>query len=490
MTDTTPRLALPLLAAAQAQKHVTHNEALVALDRLVHLTALDRRNAPPASPGEGDAHLVGDTPTGAFAGHANHVATFGGGGWRFDAPASGWILWLAGEAAALVFDGAAWADLKARSADRLGIAATADGTNRLAVASPAVLFSHAGAGAQVKVNKAAAADTASLLFQTGWSGRAEIGTTGNDRLHVKVSPDGTGWTEAVVVDNGGAVLLRHGAPVNVGASSGQAVALQVHGTDAGTAQAGVYRWTNSAGGATFSVVKSRGPAPGTRGAVQDNDTIGSFQFWGDDGTHFPTAAALQVQVDGTPTPGGMPGRLVLATTAAGATAATERLRVTSAGHTLPGADDAYTLGSATRRWSSVWSVNGTIQTSDRRDKQVTGDLAFAGTMVDAVDPVLFRWQSRADKAPADGRPAPKGGDPNTTAPRGRQHAGFLAQEVRAAMEAASVDFGAWGLDDTNDGNSRQWLRPDQMVAVLWAALRQTRSQIEAMRSQMAVVEGR
>ena len=38
MTDT-PRLALPAIEAAQAQKHVTHNEALVLLDALTHLAA-------------------------------------------------------------------------------------------------------------------------------------------------------------------------------------------------------------------------------------------------------------------------------------------------------------------------------------------------------------------------------------------------------------------------------------------------------------------
>lgn len=200
MTDTTPRLALPLLAAAQAQKHVTHNEALVALDRLVHLTALDRRNTPPESPAGGDAHLVGDAPTGAFAGHADAVATFDGSAWRFDTPAAGWIVWLAADEAALVFGGAGWADLKVRSADRLGIATGADDTNRLAVASPAVLFTHAGAGTQVKLNKAAAADTASVLFQTGWSGRAEMGTAGDDKFRFKVSADGSAWLTAMTVE--------------------------------------------------------------------------------------------------------------------------------------------------------------------------------------------------------------------------------------------------------------------------------------------------
>lgn len=47
--------------------------------------------------------------------------------------------------------------------------------------------------------RAAAGDTASLIFQTGYSGRAELGTTGDDDFHVKVSNDGSGWHEAIVI---------------------------------------------------------------------------------------------------------------------------------------------------------------------------------------------------------------------------------------------------------------------------------------------------
>jgi hypothetical protein len=62
----------------------------------------------------------------------------------------------------------------------VGVNAAADSTNRLAVSSVASLFNHAGAGHQMKINKNAAADTASILFQTGFSGRAEMGTAGSD----------------------------------------------------------------------------------------------------------------------------------------------------------------------------------------------------------------------------------------------------------------------------------------------------------------------
>jgi len=90
---------------------------------------------------------------------------------------------------------------KGTSTAMLGISTTADDTNRLAVASSASLFTHAGAGHQLKLNKAQASETASFLFQTGYSGRAEAGLAGDDRFHFKVSPDGASWLEAMIIDN-------------------------------------------------------------------------------------------------------------------------------------------------------------------------------------------------------------------------------------------------------------------------------------------------
>lgn len=78
--------------------------------------------------------------------------------------------------------------------------ATADATNRLSLNAPASLFNHAGAGHQIKVNKAAATDTGSCLFQTGFSGRAEFGLTGSDDFQIKVSGDGATWFNALQLE--------------------------------------------------------------------------------------------------------------------------------------------------------------------------------------------------------------------------------------------------------------------------------------------------
>ena len=99
MTDTA-NLGLPCIDAAQAQKHVTHNEALRLLDTLVQLAVLDRDlTAPPGSPSEGQRWIVKAGATGAWAGYDADVAAWQDGGWQFSTPKMGWIAYVVDEGA-------------------------------------------------------------------------------------------------------------------------------------------------------------------------------------------------------------------------------------------------------------------------------------------------------------------------------------------------------------------------------------------------------
>ena len=67
MPDTTTILSLPLILPAQAQKHVTHNEALATLDLIVQLSVINRTlTTAPALPAVGDRHIVAATATGSL----------------------------------------------------------------------------------------------------------------------------------------------------------------------------------------------------------------------------------------------------------------------------------------------------------------------------------------------------------------------------------------------------------------------------------------
>ena len=202
MSDVSAVLSLPYLLPAQAQKHVTHNEALARLDVAVQLAVIARDvTAPPGSPNAGDRYLVPTGATGAWAGREDQVALYDMGTWIFQAPVAGWSAHVLTEDAPIRYDGTAWhTGVGALLADTLGVNGAADATNRLCNVAPATLLTHEGAGHQLKINKASAAETASLLFQTGWSGRAEIGTSGSDAFAIKVSADGAAWVTALSLD--------------------------------------------------------------------------------------------------------------------------------------------------------------------------------------------------------------------------------------------------------------------------------------------------
>lgn len=103
------RIGLPFLDAAQAQKHVTMNEALARLDMAaaarVETMALA---SPPAAPVDGEAHLVPAAATGDWVGQDGNVAVFLNGGWDFIAPWAGWRLWVESVSGFAIYDGADW----------------------------------------------------------------------------------------------------------------------------------------------------------------------------------------------------------------------------------------------------------------------------------------------------------------------------------------------------------------------------------------------
>ncbi|UWQ48135.1 DUF2793 domain-containing protein [Leisingera aquaemixtae] len=215
MTQSSPILALPYLMPSQAQKHVTHNEALQLLDALVQLSVQGFDAAtPPASPAPGESHALGAAPQAAWAGHAGEIAVWQGEGWLFLPPRPGWRAWGLAEAELRVWDGSAWILPPAATQNlaRVGVGTAADAANPLSVSGPATLLTHAGAGHQLKVNKAAGSDTASVLFQSNWSGRAEMGLAGDDDFSVKLSADGSSWSTALALKANGRAGLGTASP--------------------------------------------------------------------------------------------------------------------------------------------------------------------------------------------------------------------------------------------------------------------------------------
>lgn len=97
MDERSARLALPLLVPGQAQKEMTHNEALAQLELLVGASVVARTNAPPPAPQPGACWIVGENPTGPWSGKSGAIAGWTPSGWRFAAPPEGMLVWVAAE---------------------------------------------------------------------------------------------------------------------------------------------------------------------------------------------------------------------------------------------------------------------------------------------------------------------------------------------------------------------------------------------------------
>lgn len=193
-------LSLPYVAASQAQKHVTVNEAFRLLDSIVQLGVQARgNNTPPDSPSEGDRYICGNNPTGAWLGRPLNVAAFVDGAWAFFAPSAGWTAYVVAEGTLVYFDGAAWRIMVALDSteimSRLGINTSADEANRLKVAAQSVLFEPDTTGAspsgdvRLNVTKESAGDVAAIHFQTNFQTRAELGLLASNNFSIKVSDD-------------------------------------------------------------------------------------------------------------------------------------------------------------------------------------------------------------------------------------------------------------------------------------------------------------
>ncbi|MCH8518119.1 MAG: DUF2793 domain-containing protein, partial [Cyclobacteriaceae bacterium] len=211
MSDTTTNLLLPYILAAQAQKHVTHTEALRLLDGLIQLSVKDRDlTAPPGSPADGDRYIVGSGATGDWAGWDLNVALWTDGAWLRLPPRAGWRAWVEDEGVLLVYDGSGWAGTTPDALQNmalLGLGTAADASNPFSAKLNAALWTaktvaEGGTGDLFyTMNKEAAADDLGLTLQTGFSTRALMGLFGTDRFRLAVSADGSTFFDGLIFDN-------------------------------------------------------------------------------------------------------------------------------------------------------------------------------------------------------------------------------------------------------------------------------------------------
>jgi hypothetical protein len=135
METATPRYLLPNLFVAQAQKEITHNEALTRIDALLHPVVEGSATNPPAltAADAGKCWLVGAGASGAWAGKSDHIACWIGAGWRYISPREGLSIFYLPHQAYARFTASQWR-FAAQIGDPAG-GAVVDSEARFAIAA-------------------------------------------------------------------------------------------------------------------------------------------------------------------------------------------------------------------------------------------------------------------------------------------------------------------------------------------------------------------
>ncbi|MDJ0920909.1 MAG: DUF2793 domain-containing protein [Henriciella sp.] len=436
--DFSPNLSLPYLLPNQAQKHVTVNESLRAFDVLIMASVEEvGLDTPPPAPGEGQAWIVGSAPTDAWSGHASELVAWQDGAWMFQTPKAGWRVWDRLNGALVIFDGTDWTPLdtgsgsggsggiaETQNLEFLGLATTADAANPFAARLNSALWTarevgDSGTGdLRVSLNKEAPGHTGSILFQSAYSGRAELGLVGTDAFSIRVSDDGTAWNEGLEFNRASGVLGVGGAPSGTNQ-------LTVHGrllvtSNAGTCtlhHKGRLQLTNAAGGPVYVQALSDGSIL----SLDVTDTTGVLH-----------GEALALRPD--------------------------ELEVRTKFDITPETSASQDLGQSGRVWRDAYLQNAPTVASDVRGKIDVTDLGAAEQLIAALRPVSFRR-------------------PN----RDTVHFGFIAQDVRRTLDGLGYDdVGLWTRADPDDAGSRQALRQEELIPVLVSAVQALSDRITAL----------
>lgn len=517
MPHQSPRIELPYLQPAQAQKHVTHNEALRLLDTLVQASVVSMDlSAPPSLPADGDVYVVASGATGDWFGHEGALAVWSENAWAFHAPNEGWTVWVSDRDTLWSHDGTAWVETAPpenwQNQPMLGINTTADATNRLSVSAAATLLTGEGAGHQLKINKTAATDTASLLFQSNWTGHAEMGLAGGTDFSVKTS-DGTSWFTALrcasangrvsfpsgvsgrigVFDTGNSVFIGEEAGANddlsdnrnvfVGRFAGRLnttglvntasgyVALNSNTTGSSNTAAGAY--------ALFSGTTSSGNTAAGAYALYSSTTGGNNAAFGWGSCYYNTTGTFNTAA----------GFNALRFTTTGANNTSYSNCAGLGYNTRVSGNNQVQLGNST---TTTYAYGAVQDRSDARDKADVRDTMLGLDFINRLRPVDFRWDMRDDYFDEIEETDPETGETVTklvavpkdgSRKRGRFHHGLIAQEVASVLKDTGLDFGGY-QDHNYSGNGEDVLSIGytELIAPLIRAVQELASEVAALKA--------
>lgn len=216
---------------SQAQKHVTHNEAIRMLDVMVHTTVKDiHLEELPSNPQEGEGYIIAQNARQPWNSKANTLAFWQDGAWVYYQPKSGWRVYVLSLSQFYVFENSAWVEYVTQQSGRLAINAEESADHQLVVGGNSTLLDSEGAGHRLYINKSVTNETASIIFQNAYTGHVEFGLAGSNQFSIRVSADGNSFLDALVIDNETGIVTMPNTPqvsnnntngnLSIGASAG------------------------------------------------------------------------------------------------------------------------------------------------------------------------------------------------------------------------------------------------------------------------------
>ena len=140
----------------------------------------------------------------------------------------------------------------------------------------------------------------------------------------------------------------------------------------------------------------------------------------------------------------------------------------------PAVDNVGYIGEGSYRWQAVYAVNGTIQTSDGREKNTIADSNLGLSFVQSLRPVSYKWNVGENVVTYD----EEGKEVVTPRAGVRTHYGFIAQEVQAAIPEG-VDFGGF-VQEPNEGMMS--LRYHEFIGPLVKAIQEQQALIQSLKA--------
>ncbi len=467
MSDSTPRLALPELAADDAQNHLVHNDALIQLDAFVDLYLLGQFvNTPPGSPSDGDAYLLGGSPTGAWSGYAYKIATCIDSAWRFYTPFNGLRAWVATMGAFIVYVGGTWTDWNSLiSSNEVSVAsaATCDlgaaGSLFVQITGTTTITSFGTAPNCLRFVRFAAALTlthnaTSLILLGGASRTTAAGDAGiyasdasgnwRERQYIRAASDPGDYatksgTQTLTNKTLGATVLPgsggidSSGNVGIGVAAGGGPKLAVNGTIQGGS-------VSASNGSILLQAKYDGNPTQTVFTEYSTGGIGFSQAMYQNGSSTWLSSYAYGSIGRSALIVGSTGFFFwlapaqnIAVGSALTTQPAVKFQVDANGTLLPGTDNSQNVGSASYRWATIYAGTGTINTSGAATKANVRALSAAEIAVAKALAANVRIFQFCDAVAAKGADA------------ARLHTGLIYEEAKAIFVANGLDIERYGI---------------------------------------------